>query len=197
VTKLIASLADLLIRRENAVHRALRAEVATLVEHRRVDLGGREVHEARLVQHLEDLLCRSPDESVRGGDGRAVGRDPRHERPVVRRARDREHHARRHDADLRREEGDAAHEELPLLLSSSGTVGSVSPKSSETFFWTSQMICSFAFSALSRAISRSLAASFWASGSDVCAFGPRLLALQGCELAGAHAHSRHSIRCDE
>src|SRR5271170_7326917 len=53
VAELIASLADLLIRRENAVHRALRAEVAALVEHRRVDLRRREVHEARLVKRIE------------------------------------------------------------------------------------------------------------------------------------------------
>ena len=37
------------------------------------------------------------------------------------------------DADLRREERYAAHEELPLLSSSPGTFGNVTPKSSEIF----------------------------------------------------------------
>lgn len=55
VTELVAPLADLLIRRENAVHRAFGAEVAALVEQRRVDLGGREVDEAWLVQRGEHL----------------------------------------------------------------------------------------------------------------------------------------------
>ena len=54
MAELVAPLAHLVVRRQDAVHRALRAEVLPLVEQRGVDLRGREVDEARLVQHGED-----------------------------------------------------------------------------------------------------------------------------------------------
>jgi len=47
VPELVAPLTHLMIRRQNAVHRALRAEVALLIEQRRVDLGGHKVHRVR------------------------------------------------------------------------------------------------------------------------------------------------------
>jgi hypothetical protein len=163
VPELVAPLADLLIRRENPVHRALRAEVATLVEQRRVDLDRRQVHEAWLVQHVEHGLPLARAQRARWRRPR-YRQGARSQRAVVGRSCHREHHARHHDADQRGDLGDGVHDDPLALSSSSGIVGSVTPKSSETFFWTSQMICSFAFSALSRATSRRSAASSLASG---------------------------------
>jgi hypothetical protein len=48
--ELIAPLAHLRVLGQEPVHRALRAEIRALVEQGGVDLGGRQVHEARLVQ---------------------------------------------------------------------------------------------------------------------------------------------------
>jgi hypothetical protein len=63
VAKPVAALAHRLIRRRDAVHRALRAEVAALVEQRGVDLRRRQVHEARLVQSVE-VVTRSSFQNV-------------------------------------------------------------------------------------------------------------------------------------
>ena len=102
VTKLVALLADLAVRRENAVPGALRAEVAAVVEQRREDLGGRQVDEAWLVEHLEHLSA------LAGGEGTRRRGPPRtrhrgRDGPIVRRWRHREHHAGRYDADHRGE----------------------------------------------------------------------------------------------
>lgn len=56
VTALVAPVADLTVSRKKTVHRALRAEVTAFVEHRCVDLGGRLVDEARLVERVEHAL---------------------------------------------------------------------------------------------------------------------------------------------
>ena len=79
VSELVTPLAHFLIRREDPVHRALRAEVTALVEQRRVDLGGRQVHEARLVQDVEHGLPllrveRSRRRPARGGVGARIER---------------------------------------------------------------------------------------------------------------------------
>src|SRR5580658_1846993 len=195
VPELIAPLAHLLIRRENPVHRALRAEVTTLVEQRRVDLDGRQVHEARLVQHVEHGLPLARGQRARRRRSRCR-HGARSQRAVVSRSRHREHHARHHDADQRRDLGDGVHDDPLVLLSSSGIVGSVTPKSSETFFWISQMICSLAFSALRCAISRSLAASSRASGLGSCALGPRFFGARPSSSPRSRA-CRHVTRCDE
>jgi hypothetical protein len=52
--ELIPPLPHLLVGREEAIHRALGAEVPPLVEQRRIDFRGSQVHKARLVQHAED-----------------------------------------------------------------------------------------------------------------------------------------------
>jgi hypothetical protein len=51
---LVPTLAHFLMGSEHAIHRALRAEVLALVEQGRVDLGRREIHESRFVQHGEN-----------------------------------------------------------------------------------------------------------------------------------------------
>src|SRR6202012_5545256 len=92
---------------------------------------------------------------------------------IVGRPRDCEHHASHHDADQRCDLPDRVHDDLLVLSTSSGIVGSVTPKSCETFFWTSQISCSLAFSAWSRAISRCCSASLSASGLASLPLGPR------------------------
>jgi hypothetical protein len=47
--QLIPAFARLVVRGEEAIHRALRAAITALIEQRGVDLGRREIHEARLV----------------------------------------------------------------------------------------------------------------------------------------------------
>ncbi len=49
-----AALADFIVCGEDAVHRALAAEVDILVEKGRVDFCGRDVRESVLVEHVED-----------------------------------------------------------------------------------------------------------------------------------------------
>jgi hypothetical protein len=69
VPDLISPLAYFPVRGEHAIHRTLGAEVSALVEKRRLDLGRREIHEARLVQHGEHGRALR----VAEGDGETVG----------------------------------------------------------------------------------------------------------------------------
>lgn len=52
--QLISPLAHLLMGRERTMHRVLGTEVPAFLEQGRVDLGRREIHEPRLVQHGEN-----------------------------------------------------------------------------------------------------------------------------------------------
>ena len=54
---LIASLPDRLIRSQDSIHRPLRAQVVAFVEQRRHDFRRRAVDEARVGEHIEDLLA--------------------------------------------------------------------------------------------------------------------------------------------
>jgi hypothetical protein len=74
VAQLVAALADPRVLSQNAVHRAFRAEVAPLVEQRRVDLGRREIGEALLVQHVEHA---APLVSAEGTVGSPLARRTR------------------------------------------------------------------------------------------------------------------------
>jgi len=71
VPQLIASLSNLGVLGEDAVHRSFRAEVAILVEETGVDLGGSLVGEARLVQDIEhDTPFLDGERPSRGRPGR-------------------------------------------------------------------------------------------------------------------------------
>jgi hypothetical protein len=132
VPKLVAPLPYLTIRRKNPIHRALGTEIPTFVEKRCVDFRGRHVDEARIVEHLEHLAALIDCESSRRRST-PCRRDAWRAAAIVRCASHCEHCARRRDANPWREERHARHEELPPV-SSSGLVGSVTPKSCETFF---------------------------------------------------------------
>jgi hypothetical protein len=55
MSKLVPPLPNLLVGRQEAVHRPLRAEVPPLVEEGRVDCRGGDIHEARLVEHRKHV----------------------------------------------------------------------------------------------------------------------------------------------
>ena len=112
--ELTAPLAHGVILLEDPVHRALRAEVLTLVEEGGHNLRGRSVDEARAREGLTNLLAlgfvESPGWALRGllvpGSGLTV--------PVERGMRHPQRSARRRDADLRRQGGGGHQEFFPL-----------------------------------------------------------------------------------
>ena len=55
--ELIAPLSHRLIRGQDPIHRALRAQVLAFIEQRGDDLGGRAVDEARGGEHVEHMLA--------------------------------------------------------------------------------------------------------------------------------------------
>src|ERR1019366_8298913 len=74
VGELVATLADLALRGEQPVHRALRGEIGPLVEQRGVHVRGRAVNEPLLVQPRQHRAVRSGSDSARGdtAGGRAA-----------------------------------------------------------------------------------------------------------------------------
>src|ERR1700677_1590128 len=134
VAQLGAAFADLVILGEDAVHRALRAEVSAFIEERGVDLGGGEVSEAGLVQDVEDgtAFFGLEGSRIRNDalvspriDSLDLGRyrtpplfRPRGEGSVVGGAREVERRTGGSDAQLRRNLGDGQHQSCPSFSSS-------------------------------------------------------------------------------
>ncbi len=176
VPELVAPLAHLLIRREDrgtscAPSRGSGPRRAASRRPRRAPGPRSAARAGRRARR-----CRSPARRALApaNAGAPARLRARLEAAVVGRSRDGEHRARQHDADQRRELAYGAHDDLLVLSSSSGIVGSVTPKSCETFFWTSQMSCSFAFSALQpRDLALLLGELLGERVRLPCAFGPR------------------------
>ena len=169
--RLIAPLAHLAGRRQDAIHRARRAAVGLLLEQRGMDLGGRLIHEAIAVQHVEDR------QSFTGCQGPRRGR-PRRPRtwraggplpPIERRARDADAGTQRRRLARGHYGRDCRHQSGSSL--SSGFRGI--PRISATFFW-SVMIVSARWSL--RWSRRFSASSCLTRGSTGCAWGQRFRA---------------------
>src|SRR5437867_10344753 len=166
VTELIAPLADLLVLGEDAVHRALRAEVVPLVEKRGIDLGRRAINEARFVENREGALSFLPRErpARRPSTVRPVARA---DRAVVRGPRDPHRGTGRHDTEPGTHVGDGVDHGLSSLS------GSWIPRISESFFWTAMMASARSTRAERRAIARALATSSRSRGAGADVLGPR------------------------
>ena len=168
---------------EDAVHRALRAEIAALVEQRRVDLGRRQIDEPRLVQHVEHgAPLRGAERAVaapprRGGRG--LGPAP----AVVGGLRQPERGACRRDAEPGAEIGHRLHH------SRSSGFGSWHPQQRRDFF----LEFNEAFGALGarrchRVFSRSSSATFRSTRDrGTFAARPALLGREPGQLPAARA----------
>jgi len=167
VAELIAPLAHLALGREDAVHRAQRAEVALLVEQAGVDLGRSQVDEARLVQDLDHHRALRARARARRLPLGLHGR-PRRTPAVVARPRHAEGVARRRNA----ETGGNLHRGMHQR--SSSLLGIGRPRSCATFFWTSTKASARSARARSRVHSCSSSAMRRSRLSRACGFGPRL-----------------------
>jgi hypothetical protein len=129
MTELVASFANLIVVVENAVHGAQRAEPLALVEQRGVYLGRRQVHEAWLVEHRQNLLALLGWQGTRlwRAGLLAFGRcGLRVHSPVVRRTREPEGEASWRNPDLAAGSHHRIHHDLSLA---SGV-----PSKAATFF---------------------------------------------------------------
>src|SRR5687768_9503890 len=134
MTELIAPLTYLTRLRENAVHRADRAEVPALfIEQSTNDLRRRHVDESFRVRDVHHLLPFFGGQRTRWSGPRLRARG--YASPVERRSRNREHGARSENTDKRDELFDGVHSFSPFL---SG-VGRSIPNAIESFFWTSMI----------------------------------------------------------
>jgi hypothetical protein len=108
--ELVPSLPDLIVGRQEAVHRPLGAEILPLVEQSREDLRGGEVHESRLVERVEHrgalLHAEGPERSPPLWSG-TRGLAP----PVVCGPRQPERRAGRRDAEPGPDFGHRGHQE--------------------------------------------------------------------------------------
>ena len=141
--ELVTPFAHRLLRGQDAIHRALRAQVLPFIEQRRDDLRGRAVDEAWAGEHVEDVLTfRFP--KCPGGLAAgllAPGSGPL--TPIEGRPGHTQRSARRRDADVRCERGGCHQQSFPSLR--------LNPSSPATFPWTSRMVCAVASSFSSRA----------------------------------------------
>jgi hypothetical protein len=108
----LVPLTNLLVGRQEAVHRPFGAEVSALIEEGCVDLRGGEIHEPRLVQHGENggALCGTE----RAGGRSAARRSALGPPSVVGRPRYPEDGARPCDAKPRSNLGHRRHQDVSL-----------------------------------------------------------------------------------
>src|SRR5262245_59530737 len=166
---LVTALADLLVRRQNAVHRPHGANVLALVEELGVDLPWCLVGEAVAVEDGEDVVALGGRERAPRRRPR-LRRGPRFPRAVEARTRDAECSARDGDTD----DWDEVVQRCRHDSSSSGGTGTSIPSSAANFFWTSMMISAFRSSCCSRSFCRRSRSTSLAAASRF-GFGPRLL----------------------
>lgn len=136
---LCASLPDFVMRREQPVHRALRAEVGALVEQRRVDLGRRQIDEARRVERVEHVLLLGGRERARRPAARPRAEHRGTLPSVVRGGRHAQRGTQRRDAERGAQGLHGAQERRPVGASSGG--GCICSQSAETFFWRFRISC--------------------------------------------------------
>src|SRR4029077_14011366 len=138
----------------------------------RVDLGGREVDEARLVQHRKNApsLLRGKS-SPRGEAPRE--RETREPRAVEGRSRQSERRAHREHAQNCAELENEGHQRRPPF---SSVAGSGIPRRTESFFWTSMIASAWAARTSRRWMVRSSSTMRLSLASGCCGAGPRFLA---------------------
>src|SRR2546426_5245471 len=184
--ELIAPLPHLGVRGQEAIHRALGAEIRALVEQGGVDLPRREVDEARRVQLLEHRRAlRSPERPRRSPPRR---RGPRGPAPaVVRRARQPEGRTRGGDAQPRSDLGDRRHHEV-------SPVNGV-PSNAATCFCRATRASARSARCCQRVRSRSNSLIRLSRGSTTRRAGPRFFAAPASSPRSRAA--RHVVRCEE
>src|SRR5213594_4098603 len=187
--ELVALLANLLALGEDAVHRALRAEVLPLVEKRRIDLRRRAIDESRFVENREGALSFLPREGParRPSTVRPVARA---DRAVVRGPGEAHRSTGWRDTEPGVHVGDSVDHGLSSLS------GRRIPRICESFFWTSIRASARSARAERRAISRSLAASSRSRGSGAAALGPRFFGDNPASSPRSRA-ARQAVRLEE
>jgi hypothetical protein len=150
--------------RQESVHRALRAEIGTLVEQGGVDLGGGQIHEARLVQPRQHGVLLVGGQGARRGaplQGHVPGPPP----TVVGRARQPERRTGGGNTQLRSDLGDRRYDE--------GSPVSGVPSNAATCFCGATRASARAARRCHRLISRACSASCLSRGSATRRTGPR------------------------
>ena len=186
VSELVTPLVGLGVLRQDPVHRPRRTQVHAFIEQLRVDLRWRPVDEPVLVQHRENRLPLDGRELACGlGTSTWHRISPTTTTSVVRRAWRPECHACRSDAELWTDRVYLRHQ----FVSLSSGVGSVTPQSSERFFWTSTRASASSARLRSLAISRSDSRSRFASGFFATGFGPRCFGARPCSSPRARSRA--------
>src|SRR4029077_16953857 len=158
----------------------------------RVDLGGREVDEARLVQHRKNAPSLLGGKRSRRAEPRRE-RKTREPRAVEGRSRQSERRAHREHAQNCAELENEGHQRRPPF---SSVAGSGIPRRTESFFWTSMIASAWAARTSRRWLVCSSSTMRLSLASGCCGCGRRLLATAPAIPPRSRA-SRHPVMCDE